>query len=328
MAVISITIIESPLQKYAGIPASLTLETNIPSTIFYTLDGTEPTVSSAVYTGSITMPNDDNTVILKAFATDGTFTSNTITEIYGTSTATQRQPRDKVELTGFCCDKAHFPFGSPTAAPGVNGIYDNTGGVTVDNPLEHEIPDGWDGTATDTPAGYTNEPSYSYDNVFSETNSIGQTGAGIGTLPANVTVLTGNPNSPPEWSSENSATFDPKALVIYQDSRQPQYDEDIPKLQRTHFDLENKETARYGTLLHTTEGASPQGSALRSQYNPTDNTITYYYYDNRVGRWIISKETFQPKNPNLGNYATIVTSRRIGQFVFKWIPFQYHKLIT
>ena len=53
MAVITITINESSDQILAGIPKYITLTTNIPATIFYTLDGTTPTTLSDMAVGQI-----------------------------------------------------------------------------------------------------------------------------------------------------------------------------------------------------------------------------------------------------------------------------------
>jgi hypothetical protein len=329
MTVISITITESPMQKMAGIPSSVAMTTNVPATIFYTLDGTEPTIDSLVYVAPIDMPMDEGTVILKAYATDGVSQSATITNTYGTTIVGDRRPRDTVSGIEPLPHGATFPFGDSTPA-GIVGVYGNTGGVIVDNPLKPEIPDGFDGDADGTPAGYTNEPAYTYENIFSETNSIGMRGKGIGTLPANVTIIRPSPTSP-EGTDASSALFNPKALVVYQDSSEPQYDPDVPNLQRSFFSLTNPERARDGNALQTTGGPAPTGSSLRTQYNPTDNTMTFYYYDNRTGRWIISKEKFRPKDPDMGNYAGMVFSSRLRAgpaFIFKWIPFQYHRLIT
>jgi hypothetical protein len=331
MAVISITITESPIQKVAGIPVTVTLTTNVPATIFYTLDGTDPTTSSSVAVGPIELPTDDNTVNLKVFATDGVDTSAIVSYIFGTSTAGQRQPHDKVYGLDQSAADTHFPFGSQHPYPGVNGIYGNTGGTTVDNKLQPRDPLGYDGTGTGTPGTYYTPPLTQYSWVFSETDAIGQRGRGIGTLPAGFVEI-GNRNNndeQTEYSSANSPFFNARALVIFQDSRQPQYD-DMPTLMRPYFSLERPGVARDGALLQTApEGIAPSGSLLRSQYNPKNNTITYYYYDNRVGRWIISTEPFVPKDPDIGNLSRMVFSSRLSGAarVFKWIPFQYRRLI-
>ena len=85
MATINITITESPFQLVAGIPASIVITTNVPSTVFYSLDGKDPTIYSSVVVGPITLPTDRSFVTFKAFATNGVITSPIITQVYGSS---------------------------------------------------------------------------------------------------------------------------------------------------------------------------------------------------------------------------------------------------
>lgn len=331
MAVITITITESPLQKVAGIPTTIELSTSLPSTVFYTLDGSEPTVTSSVAVGPIQLPTNKNTVTFRAYATDG-LNSGIITESYGTSTVPVRQPHDKVtNIDVNTCTKATYPFGSAQPNPDVVGIYGNTGGITIDDPTVVGIPDGYDGTATGTPANETDLPLSSYNQIFSETDAIGQRGAGIGTLPASATIIEAAYDDPPEFSNSNSPTFDPRALVIFQDGREEPIDPDIPKINRPYFNLQDQEIVRDGVLLQTApEGLPPTGSALRSQWNPRDNTITFYYFDSSVNRWIISKEPYDPAQNPTGDLSGIVFSSRqpsgVG-FVFQWVPFKYRRLM-
>lgn len=58
MAVISISLTESQDQVLVDIPRSVTLEANIPSTIFYTLDGTTPTITSSIYIDELFLPTN------------------------------------------------------------------------------------------------------------------------------------------------------------------------------------------------------------------------------------------------------------------------------
>jgi hypothetical protein len=225
---------------------------------------------------------------------------------------------------------ATFPYGSSPPFPGVNGIYGQAGGVTVDNGSLPQYPDGYNGAATGMPGFFTNKPynSLFFDIVYSETNSIGQTGKGIGTLPATVkTIAQRNNNKAPTSSNANSATFNARALVIYQDGRQQPYD-NVSQVNRPYFSLERPGVVRDGALLQTTDAIAPSGSFLRSHYNPRDNTITYYYYDNTVNRWIISVEPYSPKPTTVDNMSKIVfSSRQPGmKYVYKWIPFQYRRL--
>lgn len=332
MATITITILESPLQKISGIPSNVTLETNIPATIFYTLDSTEPTIGSSVAIDSIDLPSTGTVVTLKAFATNGIDTSPTITETYSPNIVSARTPHDKVyDSGGSCSVKASYPFGSPAATIVQPYTYGNTAGITVDDNESPRIADGYDGTNTLTGTGYYTPPKSKYDFVFSETNAIGETGNGIGTLPGKVLyVEPTNDNTTVESTNAESAFFDPKALVIFQDSREESYDEDIPKINKPYFDLENPAKARDASLLTNIDTITTQGSFLRAHYNPKDNTLTYYYYDNRVGRWIISKEPYNPstQNPttNLAGIVSRPSDNKTAGMIFKWIPFKYRTL--
>lgn len=329
MATITITITESVLQLLAGIPSNIILDTNVPATIFYTLDGSTPTTYSFVVVGPIDLPTNSAHVVIKAFATDGVDTSAVITQEYITNVIGLRNSHDTVILNQDCCNKATYPFGSSSSEMGELPIWGNAGGVIVDNNQSTRTADGYDGTGTSTGAGYYTPPDTRYDVLFSETNSIGETGRGIGTLPGRVIYSKPRNDNVTENSSNTASPFfNPKALVIFQDSSEEQFDPDIPRINRPYFDLENQAKARDGALL--SEGAiSPSGGFLKAIFNPTDNTLTYYYYDNRACRWIISKEPYSPAQNPTANLSGMV-SRSRGQGagkVFKWIPFKYRTLI-
>ena len=193
-----------------------------------------------------------------------------------------------------------------------------------------ETPDGYDGTGTGTPAGYVALPTSQFAFQYSETDSIGQIGRGIGTLPGIVLSIAPSINNKvPESASTSDKIFNPKAMVIFMDGTNPNQP-DYPIINRAHFDLEDPTKARDGTLLFSTEQISTAGTFIKQVFNPRDQTMTFYYYDNRVGRWIISKNAYVPKNPNAGNLANVVfgSGGIGGRFVFKWVPFIYHRLIT
>jgi hypothetical protein len=347
MATITISIVESPLHLLAGIPSNVTLDTNMPATIFYTLDGTDPSVDSFVAVGPIEMPTDSAYVLLKAFATDGVDYSPVISQEYKTSVIGGRNPHDRAfthPMTG-----ATYPFGDNFENPNPT-TFGNTAGIIVDQednphrrpdgyrvqstPVSYNpnLPDGYDVYEPGGGAAYFVKPKRKYDILFSETDEIGQTGRGIGTLPGRVLyVKPRNDNIQKESTNAQRPLFDPRAMVIFQDSREEPYDPSVPKINRPYFDLEDQSKARDGSLLTNDVGAiTPAGSFVKAHYNPTHNTMTYYYYDNRVGRWIISTEPYhQSQNPT-SNLAGIVTrsSREAGVgLVFKWIPFKYRRLI-
>lgn len=327
MSVISITITESDVEIIAGIPQTVALSSNIPATIFYTLDGTEPTTSSSVYTTALSLPTNQNAVTLKVFATDGVNSSPILTWEFKSDFIGDRRPRDEVTNIDNTCNKNSI-FASRTQSG--SAIYGNTAGITVDAPDLPGIGDGYDGTGTGKFADYTDLPLDDYEIIYSETNYIGETGKGLGTLPAHVTIRIPFPVQEPSVGTGSNKTssllFNPKSLVIFQDSREP---DPIPTVNRPFFSLENQEKARYGVGYFTTafEGNTVHGSALKSQYNPTDGTITYYYRDSLTNRWIISKTPYTPQPQGINNLSRIVFGRGEGVGkVFKWILFKYRTL--
>ena len=84
MSVINVTITVSTDQVVSGIPKTVSISTNVPATIFYTLDGTTPTLFSSIYTSPIFLPYTPLSVILNVMATNGTDSSPVITETYQT----------------------------------------------------------------------------------------------------------------------------------------------------------------------------------------------------------------------------------------------------
>lgn len=329
MSVISITLTESSFQIVAGIPSSIELSTNIPATIFYTIDGTEPTTSSSVYIEAINLPTNENAVTLKVFATDGTNTSDVITNEYKTSYSTARRPHASVSGLDQISNQAFYPYG--TQDPGGPAKYGNVAGRTMDSPSVVGVTGGYDADGnptleTDLPYNLEN-----YDIIFTETNSIGERGRGIGTLPAEAILVVPPSQEPPQASSNTASPFfDAKALVIFQNDQDEPYDPEVSKVMRPYFDLTDPEKSRSGAHFYTSafEGNLPGSSLLRQQFNPKDNTITYYYRDRETNRWIISKTKFVPQRPDLFNYSTIVTSSRQqgAGIVFQWLPFRYRTL--
>lgn len=319
MAVISISIIESEEQIISGIPKTVSIETNIPSSIFYTLDGTDPNLFSNIYVGPIFLPFNALSVILKIFASNGVDSSPIITETYTTNILNDaRLPHSATDAQAEPNLDGLYPFGTNPDNP--IGIYLNPGnaGVTVDNPDLPQIATGYDGDGYQT--GFTNQP-YNVENyniVYSTVNREGETGPGIGNLPANVKIEPAP--APPEESKQFTNMFDPRAFVIFQDFSKENPD-DPAQINRMHFSLENSEKIRDGNDYYNSgiDSQVVKGAFLRSHYNPRDNTITYYYLDTWANRWIISKTPYQPTGTWDGNLASVALSKQPGAgFVFEW----------
>lgn len=325
MPVISITVTESEDQVISGIPKTVVLSANIPSSIFYTLDGTDPTISSPVYISPIHLPIDQLTVILKIMATNGVDSSPIVTETYTTDILNNaRLPHSATDTQAEPDIQDLYPFGTNPDNP--IGIYLNPGdaGYTVDNPALPAQPTGYDGDGYGN--AFTNLPynSENYSIVYSTTNAEGETGPGIGNLPATVTVEV--PAPPPEQTDQFTNMFDPRAYVIFQDFSLENPD-DPPQINRQFFSLEDSNKVRDGNNYFNSGLDSPPvtGAFLRSHYNPRDNTITYYYLDSIANRWIISKTPYVQTGSWDGNLSQIKFPKKNQEgagFVFEWIPFQ------
>jgi hypothetical protein len=322
MVVISIAITASEEQVIAGIPRTVTVTTNVPASIFYTLDGTDPTLFSNIYTDIIRLPYDQLSVTLKVLATDGVNNSPIVFETYTTNMVSNaRLPRSGTDVAAGTNLQSLYPFGTNTNQPLGNFINPAEVGITVDNPELARSPTAYDGEGN--PAAYTNlaYTSENYSIRYSTTDSIGQTGAGIGNLPANTSIL--EESAAPNETQQFSNTFDPKAFVIFQDFSQENPNDPV-HINRQFFTLENSERARDGNHFYNSGLDAPpvSGSFLRSHYNPRDNTITYYYLDSSTNKWIISKTPYQPNGSFDGNLSGVALSKNSGAgFVFEWRPF-------
>lgn len=324
MSVICITVITSEEQILAGIPRTVTITTNILSTIFYTLDGSVPSLFSTMYTGPITMPTDHLTIVLNILASNGTDSSPIVTEVYQTDMVdgNVRFSRNDTDVAPGANLQGLYPYGD-------NGLkvlneFGNPAnvGVTVDNPALPEIPSGFDGQGN--PTGFTNHPYdiVNYNIVYSTQNAEGETGPGIGNLPGITTTLPPQPSIGPEQTDQFSNTFDPRAFVIFQDSTKENPD-DPPQINRMHFTLENNERARDGNAYFNSGLDAPpvSGTFLRSHYNPRTNMMTYYYIDTWTNRWIISTQPYNPNGPWTGNLSAVAVVGNGAGVVFQWLPF-------
>jgi hypothetical protein len=328
MGVICITILKSanvvaglrqPTDE--GIPQFVTLTTNIPSTIFYTLDGSEPTTSSSVYALPITMPTDLPSVVLKVFATNGLDISPVICQTYGPDLIGARLPHAAVVGQGDQ-GKDLGPFGSGQGTPAHNGKYINPShsGITTQPAGVPIRGTGFD--AFGKPNAGTRLPLEKYDLIKSTTNQEGETGPGIGTLPVVIDKIPSPAYGPESTVKANNALFNPRALVIFQDATTDNPANSLaPMINREFFSLENPEIVRDGSLLSNVapNGPTTMGSFVRAGYNSSDNTVTYYFYDNSVNRWIISKQPYVNRDPNAGELYSMVFGRGTGiGKVFQW----------
>ncbi len=327
MAVISITITESTEQIVSGFPKSVVITANIASTIFYTLDGTDPDTDSSIYVSSLKLPTDKPTLLLKIYATNGSDSSPIITTTYQTNTLGQNarvtHSGTDVPANGVPSYNPK-PFGSPPGQPDGHYLGPAEAGMNVNDvslPSTSNAFDSDGNPSTFTNATFLGIASKELPVILSETDRLGQRGPGIGTLPASARIQ--YPVPPKQESSNMDKVFDPKAMVIFQDYTSPSTLNDPVDINRMSFTLEDVEKTRQGNQFFNVgpDTPAPTGSFLRQHFNPRDNTMTYYYFDSSTNRWIISKTAYTPAR-DAGNYSNIVFGKGQGAgWVFAWRPF-------
>jgi hypothetical protein len=321
MAVVSIIILESIEQIISGIPRSVSISTNIASTIFYTLDGTDPDLFSTIYTGTIILPETLD-VILKVFATNGVDSSPIITEIYSTNILNNtRLPHSATTADPESNLPGLYPYGTNPNQPTSEYLNPAEANMNVDDPSLTEIPSAYDGAGN--PTAFTNKEynTENYDIIYSTTDYQGQTGQGIGNLPGIVTLQ--QDIAPPEASSTFNKLFDPRAMVVFHDVSKENPDEP-PIINRQFFTIETSDNTQNANNFYTSglDSHTVTGTFLRMHYNPRDNTMTYYYMDRATNKWIISKAPYQQIGTFDGNLAGVICSRTPGsRFVQEWTPF-------
>lgn len=331
MAVISITITQSAEQVVAGIPKTISITTNIPTTIFYTLDGSTPTLFSTMYVGPIFLPFDQLLITVSVLATNGVDSSPIVIEQFMTDivSGNARLPHAGTTARAGHIIPDTYPFGTPPFQPKQEFINPADSGVTVYNTSLPATPTAFDGQGN--PTSYTNQPynSLNYQITYTDRDAEGNQGGQLGNIPGNVTYPNGSlgdiqPDEGPEETNQFTTTFDPRALVIFQDFSKEDPN-DLPQINRQFFSLENAERDRDGTMyFNSGENATapPSGSFVGAHFNPKDSTMTHYYRDSWSNRWIISKAPFQPNNNSNGSLAqSVMGGRAFGsRFVYEWIP--------
>src|SRR5271166_5257589 len=158
MAVISVTITQSSDQVVAGIPKNVSVSTNIPATIFYTLDGSDPTLFSTMYTGPIFLPFDQLLVTLKILATNGVDSSPIVAEVYMTDIvdSNARLPHSSTTARAGSILPDRYPYGTTPFQPKQGYLNPAQSGVNVYDPTLPSISTGFDGAGN--PTGFTNQP--------------------------------------------------------------------------------------------------------------------------------------------------------------------------
>ena len=288
--IILLSLEESKDQIVAGFPEYVKLTTNVSgTTIFYTLDGTDPNQFTSEMLadpdGILILPTDGLTLTLKAVAISGIYSSSILEQTYFTS----QKNIEKSRLLG---------------KEGINIL---PAGSTPINNLSYD--------AEGKPAQQSVIPIEKMDLIGSTTNNRGEDIPGDTTLDfVNFAKKQATPINPIRSSpNDNNISFDPKASYILIDgSTEEKLNNQIVRIiNRPHgtMDLVSPIYNRNMPSFNLTTS-----NFVRYMINPITNKIHLYYRDSREGRWIQSVQRVEPKGLNLTATASPPSS-----FVFRWV---------
>jgi hypothetical protein len=96
---IVLTVTESVNELISGFPEYIIFETSQPATVFYTLDGTAPGISSLIAVDKVYLPTGGGTLVVKAKAVAGLLESDILELEYKTTNSTINGENIRLELS-------------------------------------------------------------------------------------------------------------------------------------------------------------------------------------------------------------------------------------
>lgn len=253
---ILLTIQESDSQVISGIPEYVTVESSVPATIFYTLDGSTPTAESDMFVDRIYLTYSAPSVTLKLKAV-GIVDESDIVEVGWTTTIPNR---DKIALTG-----SEGISVLPAGETPINSLAVNTSG---------------------DPERETAIEFVDLDIKTSKADRIGQPIPEDSTIPF-IKFPEVERTGQTKVSSPNSIDFDPKAQMIIIDGYAGFDQQKIRVINRPMGTM--RPTSKfYDEKVHYDNMVS--GDFARYMYNPKTKKLVLYYRESLDGRWIVSSQ--------------------------------------
>ncbi len=283
---IILTVTRSESEIVSGIPEYLKIETNISAMVFYTLDGTDPTIESEFLTDdNLYLPTSKNSVYTKIIAIAGEETSSIFEHEWGTV------------LTFF------------------SKRFDDSQGVNILPPGE-EVVDSLAVDADGLPARETSidfedlEIKASNRDVYSKYSS-GKTSLGFINFTLEFLSLEIPYQERYSSPNDNNVNFDPKAgLIIIDGSTPEKMQSQVVKIINRPYNTMATRSNFYNEHLQSEPILT--GNLVRHFVNPRTGKMVFYYFDSRECRWIQSIQSIEPK--------TLDASNLVGNpKVFSWI---------
>ena len=279
-----------------GIPEFVEITTNLPAMIFFTLDGTLPTLFSNQYVDPVKIPTDSGSVDLSAIAytLDGygnLVPSSVLSETYSTDNSIVGERIRRLDFAGVVYI---YPGGLD-----IPFWYDSTGepSVFVDVAPD-ELRRAMTPSERDIDGSYlTNVP-----------------GGVVRVVPSDETPSTRDDPFVPYSTPSDDPLFDPNALLIVIDGRESRDLGTVQVLNGPYMSLRDPKSNFNGLDYVSTEGSNYiSGSLTKAHYDRKKGIIVFYYFDSNTTRWIKSIQ-------NLPSVETTIPRNSVitPPIVYKW----------
>jgi hypothetical protein len=281
---INLSITEGDEEFLDGFPESIFFETDVPSTVYYTFDGSEPTEYSLIAVGKVFLPTLSGTLQVKAVAISGDDSSGILTAKYQSDALNLGGPRilgeegivvmrygsDPVDALGYAAD------GSDTQETSVE-----VGDLAIKSSI---------------------------------TNSLGEAFLGGKTSRDFINFALKNKSAALDAIStpNNNSNFDPSAkFIVIDGSTEEARENQVVKIVNRAYSTFGTTTNFYKERMGEKEPIVT-GNFVRSFYNPKTNKYVSYYWESLESRWIRSEQTIEKKTLKIGSGSE-------KRFVYRWI---------
>jgi hypothetical protein len=281
---ITLTLVESEIEFISEIPSFVTFSTDVPATVYYTLDGETPTSADLIAVGNVHLPTSPGAVTLKAIAISPTDSSAVLTESYATSSTDLNGPR-RIGEEGI----------SILSSSAV--VLDNLSVNSVGEPAQ--------------------ETSIAFEDLDIKASLVNSSGVKLSGNKTSVSFI----NFPEINSADdrfsissvnNNSEFDPKAKYITIDgSTQEMMDNQVVKIINRTYSTFGPTAKFYEERLGEPEPIVT-GNYVRSFYDAEKQLYISYYWESLESRWIKSVQRVERKTSKNG-----VGSK--NRFVYRWI---------
>lgn len=288
--VILIELEESESQIISGFPEYITLTTNIPSNIFYTLDGTDPNLESEIFINRLYLPTDGLRRTLKVMAVSGDMVSSILEKTYYTDVSNLNKSR----LLG-----KEGIRNLPSGENAVNHLsFDENGNPSQESHILFE----------------------DLDLIASTTNRIGEDISGNTTIDFINFGIKIVEEEDKLVSNLNDINFNPKSQYIIMDGSTLENLEGqvVRVINRPHNSMNSNSFVKN----KVSSDQLVSSGLVRYMIDPRSGKISFYYHDSRENRWIKSTQKISGSSKNLSN-----TEAPPSSFVFRWIEDRYQTRI-